>query len=106
MAIFMVQHDLTPENILEKGADLSYPDSVVSYFKRHDGPAAWGFPEALQKIVLKGETPITCRPGELLPPADFDAARAHLKDMTGDIIKLSRKDPGKAGRSHPGKQYR
>ena len=97
MAIFMVQHDLTPENILEKGADLSYPDSVVSYFKGMMGQPAWGFPEALQKIVLKGETPITCRPGELLPPADFDAARAHLKDMTGDIIKLSRKDQEKLG---------
>ena len=97
MAIFMVQHDLTPENILEKGADLSYPDSVVSYFKGMMGQPAWGFPEALQKIVLKGETPITCRPGELLPPADFDAARAHLKGMMGDMIKISRKDQEKLG---------
>ena len=55
MAIFMVQHDLTPENILEKGADLSYPDSVISYFKGMMGQPAWGFPEELQKIVLKGE---------------------------------------------------
>ena len=97
MAIFMVQHDLTPENILEKGADLSYPDSVVSYFKGMMGQPAWGFPEELQKIVLKGETPITCRPGELLPPADFDAARAHLKGMMGDMIKISRKDQEKLG---------
>jgi len=28
--------------------------------------------------VLKGKKPITCRPGELLPPADFEAAREHL----------------------------
>ena len=95
MAIFMVQHDLTPENILEKGADLSYPDSVVSYFKGMMGQPAWGFPEELQKIVLKGEKPITCRPGELLPPADFDSARAHLKKMMGDMIKISRKDAEK-----------
>ena len=31
------------------------------------GQPAWGFPEELQKVVLKGEEPITCRPGELLP---------------------------------------
>ncbi len=73
LAIFMVQNDLTPENICTKGKDLSYPDSVVSYFKGMMGQPAWGFPEELQRIVLKGEEPITCRPGELLPPVDFDA---------------------------------
>ena len=74
LAIFMVQNGLTPENICTKGRDLSYPDSVVSYFKGMMGQPAWGFPEELQKIVLKGEAPITCRPGELLPPVDFDQA--------------------------------
>ena len=95
MAIFMVQHDLTPENILEKGRDLSYPDSVISYFKGMMGQPAWGFPEELQKIVLKGEKPITCRPGELLPPADFAAARAHLKEIMHDMLKNSRKNAEK-----------
>ena len=81
MAIFMVQNDLTPENILEKGADLSYPDSVVSYFKGMMGQPAWGFPEDLQKIVLKGEKPITCRPGELLDPVDFDKVRKEVAEF-------------------------
>ena len=72
MAIFMVQNNLTPENILTRGQRLNFPDSVVSYFKGMMGQPAWGFPEELQKIVLKGEEPITCRPGKLLPPADFD----------------------------------
>ena len=39
------------------------------------GQPAWGFPEDLQKVVLKGEKPITCRPGELLEPVDFDKVR-------------------------------
>lgn len=75
LAIFMVQNELTPENIVEKGKNLSFPDSVVSYFKGMMGQPAWGFPEDIQKVVLKGEEPITCRPGELLPPIDFDALR-------------------------------
>ena len=33
LAIFMVQNDLTPENIVERGESLAFPDSVVSYFK-------------------------------------------------------------------------
>ena len=79
LAIFMVQNDLTPDNILKKGEALPFPDSVVSYFKGMMGQPAWGFPEDLQKVVLKGEEPITCRPGELLEPVDFAAARREVE---------------------------
>ena len=84
LAIFMVQNDLTPENILTKGAQLSYPDSVVSYMKGMMGQPSWGFPEELQKIVLKGEEPITCRPGELMEPVDFDWAREQVSKFQPD----------------------
>ena len=85
LAIFMVQNDLTPENIIEKGKNLAFPDSVVSYFKGMMGQPAWGFqPEGLQEVVLKGEKPITCRPGELLPPVDFDAVREKMKDFVNE----------------------
>ena len=87
LAIFMVQNGLTPDNILEKGKNLSFPDSVVSYFKGMMGQPAWGFqPEGLQEVVLKGEQPITCRPGELLEPIDFQQVREKLSEIT---------DPGK-----------
>jgi len=83
MAIFMVQNELTPENILEKGKNLAFPDSVVSYFKGMMGQPEGGFDKDLQKIILKGEAPITCRPGELLEPEDFTARSAYLKDKYG-----------------------
>ena len=79
LAIFMVQNQLTPENIVERGEALTFPDSVVSYFKGMMGQPAWGFPEDLQKVVLKGEEPITCRPGELLEPIDFEKAREEVQ---------------------------
>ncbi len=79
MAIFMVQNDLTPQNLMEKGADLAFPDSVVSYFQGMMGQPDGGFPVELQRIVLKGEEPITSRPGELLPPEDFDAIKVKLE---------------------------
>lgn len=80
LAIFMVKNNLTPENILEKAKDMPFPDSVVSFFKGMMGQPMGGFPKGLQEIVLKGEAPITCRPGELLPPEDFNAIRTHLKE--------------------------
>ena len=84
LAIFMVQNDLTPENIVERGKALAFPDSVVSYFKGMMGQPAWGFPEDLQKVILKGEEPITCRPGKLLPPVDFDQLEQEVRKFRND----------------------
>ncbi len=111
LAIFMVQNDLTPENIVEKGASIDFPDSTVSYFEGMMGQPEGGFPEDIQKVVLKGKEPITCRPGELLEPEDFEAIRKKLQDeldlegtdrevisyalypkVFGDYVKSIRKD--------------
>ena len=89
LAIFMVQNGLTPENILTDGKNLDYPDSVMTYFRGMMGQPYGGFPEELQKMVLKGEKPITSRPGELLEDEDFDKIKSHLEEKG---IKPSEKD--------------
>lgn len=73
LAIFMVKNDLTPDNIVEKGKSLAFPDSAIAYFEGMMGQPEGGFPLDIQKVVLKDKTPITVRPGELLEPVDFDA---------------------------------
>jgi pyruvate carboxylase len=83
MAIFMVQNELTPENIYEKGASLAFPNSVVDFYKGMIGQPAGGFDKKLQAIVLKGVEPITVRPGSLMPDEDFDAIRAEFKEEFG-----------------------
>lgn len=83
MAIFMVQNELTPENIYDKAKDIDFPDSIVSYFEGMMGQPEGGFPEKLQKLVLHGKEPITCRPGELLPDEDFDAIKKLLAEEFG-----------------------
>lgn len=50
MAIFMVQNDLSPENIYDKAVDMGFPDSVVSYFQGMMGQPMGGFPERLQNL--------------------------------------------------------
>jgi len=85
LAIFMVQNDLTPDNILEKAKNMSFPDSVVAYFKGLMGQPEGGFPPKLQELVLKGEKPLTVRPGLKLEPVDFDSLEKELEE------KLSRK---------------
>lgn len=88
LAIFMVRNNLTKNNIVEKGKNLTFPDSVITYFKGLMGQPMGGFPPELQKIVLKNEVPITCRPGELLDPVNFDDVRSQLKtnlDIEADM---------------------
>ena len=80
MAIFMLKNNLNKDNIYTAGADLSYPDSVVDYFKGMIGQPDGGFNEKLQKIVLKGEEPIHDRPGKLLLPVDFEKIKAYLRE--------------------------
>ncbi|MBQ9060484.1 MAG: pyruvate carboxylase, partial [Firmicutes bacterium] len=83
MAIFMVQNDLTPDNIYDKAKDIDFPDSIVSFFEGMMGQPVGGFPDKLQKLVLHGKEPITCRPGELLPDEDFDGIKQMLREKHG-----------------------
>jgi pyruvate carboxylase len=78
LAIFMVQNNLNEENIYEKGKNLNFPDSTVSYFKGMMGQPMGGFPKKLQELVLKGEKPLTGRPGQFLPPEDFTKIKEYL----------------------------
>ncbi|WLR52195.1 pyruvate carboxylase [Bacillus tianshenii] len=71
MALYMVQNDLTEDDVYENGESLDFPDSVVEFFQGYLGQPYEGFPKELQRIVLKGREPITVRPGELLEPINF-----------------------------------
>ncbi len=83
MAMFLVQNRLEPEDVFTKGQELSFPQGVVDFFKGMIGQPVGGFPPELQKIILKGEQPLTCRPGELLEPVDFAARKEELQTKLG-----------------------
>ncbi len=72
MSIFMVTNNLTPQDILENGSELSFPNSVIGFFKGDLGQAYGGFPKKLQQIILKDEKAYTNRPNAHLSPIDFD----------------------------------
>ena len=72
MAIFMVTNNLTPEDVMSRGKELSFPESVISFFMGDLGQPTGGFPKQLQKIILKDRKPYTDRPNAHLKPIDFD----------------------------------
>jgi pyruvate carboxylase len=83
MALFMVGNNLSPADVLQGDRELSFPESVVEFFEGRLGEPPGGFPEALQKRVLRGRRPIKGRPGASLPPADFEKTRAELATKIG-----------------------
>ncbi|MCG6904324.1 MAG: pyruvate carboxylase [Rhodobacter sp.] len=83
LALMMVSQGLNCDDVLDPKTEFSFPDSVINLMKGNVGQAHGGFPEALVKKVLKGEKPITVRPGSLLAPADLEATRADLTDQLG-----------------------
>ena len=81
MALMMVSQNLTPEDVMNPDRDMSFPDSVVDMMRGNLGQPPGGWPRAIQAKVLKGETPITDRPGAHLEPVDLEAERAKLSEM-------------------------
>ncbi|MDR7072108.1 pyruvate carboxylase [Fictibacillus barbaricus] len=78
MALYMVQNNLTEDDVYEKGESLDFPDSVVEFFQGYIGQPYQGFPKELQRIILKGREPLHVRPGELLEAADFNDIKETL----------------------------
>ncbi|QSS97155.1 pyruvate carboxylase [Psychroflexus sp. ALD_RP9] len=86
MAQFMVSNNYTIADILEKGETISFPQSVVSFFKGDLGQPVGGFPKDIQDIILKGEMPYTDRPNAHLQPIDFDKEFAEFKsEFSSDL---------------------
>ncbi|EPR72029.1 Pyruvate carboxylase [Winogradskyella psychrotolerans RS-3] len=71
MAIFMVTNNLTPDDVMERGETISFPESVINFFKGDLGQPVGGFPKTLQKIILKNKEAYTDRPNAHLTPVDF-----------------------------------
>ncbi len=80
MALMMVTSDTRIEDVLDADTDITFPESVVSLFAGELGQPPGGFPEALQKKVLKSREPIKVRPGSLLQPVDLDDERRKLDE--------------------------
>ncbi|MFN3259320.1 MAG: pyruvate carboxylase [Pikeienuella sp.] len=79
MALAMVSAGQTRADVAGP-AEVSFPDSVVDFFRGGLGQPPGGFPAALQKKVLKGEVPLTGRPGEGMEPVDLEAVRAKVSE--------------------------
>lgn len=85
LAQFMVQNKLSAKDVEEKAEELSLPKSVVEYLQGHIGQPYGGFPEPLRSRVLRDMPRIDGRPGESLPPLDFDKLSKDLNETYPNV---------------------
>jgi len=83
-ALFMTANGYSANDILQKGHTISFPESVKEFFRGELGQPHGGFPEELQKMVLKDEKPFTDRPNAHLTPINFEAEFEAFKEKYDD----------------------
>ncbi|MEM9032055.1 MAG: pyruvate carboxylase [Pseudomonadota bacterium] len=81
MALMMVSQGLSRADVEDPKTDLSFPESVVDMMRGYLGQPPGGWPKALQKKILKGEKPLTERPGKSMDPVDLEATRAEVSEQ-------------------------
>ena len=84
MALMMVAQGLNRAQVEDPAVEVAFPESVVDMLRGNLGQPPGGWPAGILKKVLKGEAPLTDRPGKHLKPIDLEAARAAVvKEMKG-----------------------
>ena len=83
LALFMVAGGHTPKDIVEGDRDLAFPESVLDLLSGNMGQPPGGWPKGLVQRVLRDRKPVKGRAGESMPPADFDAATAAVRELLG-----------------------
>lgn len=83
MALMMVAQGLTRAQVEDPNVEVAFPESVVDMLKGNLGQPHGGWPEGIQRKVLKGEAPLTGRPGEGMAPVDIEAVRVKLAAEVG-----------------------
>ena len=64
MALYMVQNDLTEEDVYNKGETLDFPDSVIELFEGQSRTTVSRIPKKNSRDYFKREKAIKVRPGE------------------------------------------
>jgi pyruvate carboxylase len=81
LALLMASAGISRAQVLDPDTEVAFPESVVQLFRGELGQPYRGFPEALQRKVLKGAAPLAQRAGAALAPVDLEAERARLQQQ-------------------------
>ncbi|MGH9743200.1 MAG: pyruvate carboxylase [Candidatus Acidiferrum sp.] len=89
LTLFLMTNELRPADLLklDEKHDLSLPNSVVEMFSGVLGVPPGGWPRKLQKIILRGASPLKGRPGANLEPVNFAETSSSLEKKVGHSVR-------------------
>ena len=82
MALYMIANDYTPKDVIDPNKEITFPQSVIDFFKGDLGTPHGGFPKNLQKKILGDQKPIQGRPGITLKSVDLVKEKSNLEKIT------------------------
>jgi len=83
LALLLVTNGMQAAELISDSREMAFPESVVDLLAGRMGQPPGGFPpEVVARVVRKGDL-VTGRPGESLPPADFEAAAQQVGTIVG-----------------------
>jgi pyruvate carboxylase len=88
MTLFLMAKEMQPKDVLalDGNNDVPFPNSVVEMFSGALGVPPGGWPRKLQRIILRGRTPVKGRPGGNLPPVNFEQEQKQLEQRVGHPV--------------------
>jgi pyruvate carboxylase len=84
MALFLVANEMSADEVMTSEKALAYPASVLDLIGGRMGQPPGGFPKPVMQRILGEQEPLTARPGESMPDADVDKARATAAELIGE----------------------
>src|SRR5256884_8865292 len=88
MTLFLMAKEMQPKDVLALDGrnDVPFPNSVVEMLSGTLGVPPGGWPRKLQRIILRGRTPVKGRPSANLPPVNFEQEQKQLAQRVGHAL--------------------
>ncbi|KAL4927121.1 pyruvate carboxylase [Aspergillus undulatus] len=83
LAQFIVSNKLTPEDVINRAAELDFPGSVLEFLEGLMGQPYGGFPEPLRSKALRDRRKLDKRPGLFLEPLDLVKIKNDIREKFG-----------------------
>jgi pyruvate carboxylase len=86
MSLYMIANDLSIADVIDPDKEITFPQSVIEFFKGELGVPHGGFPQKLQKKILGNQKPINGRPGSVMPSVNLEVEKINLEKDTEQTI--------------------
>jgi pyruvate carboxylase len=78
LTMFLITRGIKPADVLNLEPGTPFPESAIDMLSGGLGQPVGGWPKQLQKVVLGDRKPIEGRPGEGMPPLNFEKTSAEV----------------------------